>query len=80
MRRRARAGNDILFIFLTRVAQMAVHIDQARGNHLARRVIYLGAVGGKPFADRRDFAVLNQNIRDFVHPVGGVNDVSAANQ
>ena len=80
MRRRARAGNDILFIFLTRVAQMAVHVDKARGDYLARCVIYLCSVGGKPFADRRDFAVLNQNIRNLVHPVGGVNDVSAANQ
>ena len=80
VRRRTRAGNDILFIFLTRIAQMAVHIDQARGDYLARCVVYLCSVGGKPFADRRNFAVLNQNIRDFVHPVGGVNDVSAANQ
>ena len=80
VRRRARTGNDILFVFLTRVAQMAVHVDKARGNHLARRIVYLCAVGGKLFANRRDFAVLNQNIRDFIHSIGGVYDVSAANQ
>ena len=35
---------------------------------------------GQILADRRDFAIRNQNIRHFVHTVGRVNHTAAANQ
>ena len=80
VRRRARAGDDILFVFLTGVTQMAVHIDEARRDDLARRVVDLRLRVGQVLADRRDFAIRNQNIRHLVHTVGRVNHTAAANQ
>ena len=80
VRRRARAGDDILFVFLTGVAQMAVHVDEARRDDLARRVVDLCLRIGQILADRRDFAIRNQNIRHLVHTVGRVNHTAAANQ
>ena len=80
VRRRARAGDDILFVFLTGVAQMAVHIDEAWRDDLACRVVDLCLRVGQILANRRDFAIRNQNIRHLVHTVGRVNHAAAANQ
>ena len=80
VRRRARSGDDILFVFLTGVAQMAMHVDEARRDDLARRVVDLCLRVGQVLADRRDFAIRNQNIRHLVHTVGRVNHAAAANQ
>ena len=80
VRRRARAGNDIFLVFLTGIAQMAVHVDKARRDDLARRVVNRRALGRKPLADGRNFSIFNQHVCNPIQTVGRVDHTAAPNQ
>ena len=62
---------------------MDVQINQAGANNFSSRIEmfdFFGRLGGKIFADGGNFPVENQNIRDGVELIGGVNDASAGEE
>ena len=79
-RRGAGAGDDVLLVLLARIAQMAVHIDEARRDDLARCVHHLHALGAQVFADAGDFSIPDQNIHNRVNAVLRIDHAAAANE
>ena len=59
---------------------MAVHVDKARRDDLARRVVNRRVLGRKPLADGRDFSIFNQHVCNLIHTVGRVDHTAAPNQ
>ena len=74
-----RAGLDGLVLLAPRFAKMNVHVDQARGDDLARGVEHLiltvrkGVVGGNT-------AVPHEEVHDPVHRLAGVDHAAALDQ
>ena len=75
-----RAADQVFLVLLTRIAQVAVHIDEARGNHLARRLDHVRILRREILADGGHLAALNQQIADHVHTVGRVDHAAAADE
>jgi hypothetical protein len=62
---------------------MDVQVNQAGAEYFSGGVEaldFFGRLGGKIFADGGNFPVENQNIRDGVELIGGVNDASAGEE
>ncbi len=78
---RSRAGGDRLLVFLTRLAQVHVNIDQPRRDHPAARDLeHLGAIGWKVLADAPDHTVLDQHIEFAVPAARGIDHSSVLQQ
>ena len=77
-RRGTCARRDRLDIFAAGLAQVTVHIDEARRDERARAVETLGAIGVAEVAsDRLDLPVAEQHVGDFVAPRRRVDYMSA---
>ena len=77
------AGQDILFMGLSGVAQMDVHINKTGENMFAGRVQQLDIlrqVGDRFTADADDPVAVDQNIVQAVYAIFGADDPSALNQ
>ena len=67
---------------LAGLAQMDVHIDEARGDGEAGGIEDLGSVGGFELAgggDLGDAALLEQNVLEGIDAGGRIDEVAAAN-
>ena len=80
MGRGARAAGDVFLVLETGFAQMHVHVDKARYQHLARQIDLFGALGGKALAHLGDFAVFDQHVAYFVELDLRVDDVGILKQ
>ena len=79
--RRQRATADGLFVLLPRLAQMDVHVDEARGHHLTRGVHHFGTPGPGDFlVHPGDVAVFHQYLVRAVQILARVNHPPAAKQ
>ena len=56
---------------------MRVHIDKAGRHNLTGGIIYFSAVCAQIFANLTNYAVLNENITDFITLCGGIDHTSA---
>jgi hypothetical protein len=79
-RRRLGAAFDRLLVFLSRLAQMGVHVDEARCHDQifdvdgrAAAYFFYG------FGDLLELAVLDQDIHDPVHGTGRVDKAAVLN-
>src|SRR5205823_5807128 len=55
-----------------------VHVHQPRGDNLVPHVPYLGAVGRpEPGANRGDFPILNEDVRDLVEAPARIDHAAA---
>ena len=76
-------GGNIFFRRLAGFAEMDVQVNQAGADNFSRNIearYILRRLGGKIFADGGDFSIENQNIRDGVEIIGGVNDAPAGEE
>ena len=79
--RRCHAGRDGLLVLLSRLAQVHVHVNQARTHHQSRRnVDDFGAIGVQVGTDFGNAVAINQHIEHAVASVGRVDDAAALEQ
>ena len=69
-----RAGLKVLLGLLAWLAEVRVHVDEARRDDLAGSVIHVRAVSLEVLADGLDLAVLDQHISDFVKMLCRIDD------
>src|SRR5262249_53126051 len=76
-----RTGRDRLFIFLSGLAQVHVHVDESGTDDLAARVddLDVGRALEAP-TEPRDLTVLDQYVLDGIDAVGRIDHAAAADQ
>jgi hypothetical protein len=79
--RRLRARRDRLFVFLPRLAQMDVNVDQPGRDDTTRRQFHdLSRTGRQVAADARDAAVLDQDVEFSVAARNRIDHVNVLQQ
>ena len=71
----AGAALDVLFDLVAGLAQVDVHVHQARNEVLTGKVADLGSLGGEVLADLGDLVAVDQDVNDTVKLDGRVDDV-----
>ena len=71
----AGAALDVLLDLVARLAQVDVHVHQARDEVLTGKVADLGSLGGEVLADLGDLVAVDQDVNDTVKLDGRVDDV-----
>ncbi len=66
MGRGARAGGDVFLLLQARLAQMHMHVHQARDDDLAGQVALDALFHGEVLADLDDLAVADEDVGGFV--------------
>ena len=66
MGRGAGAAGDVFFLLEAGLAQVHVHVDQARDDDLAGQVALDALLQGKALADLGDLAVADEDVGGFV--------------
>ena len=78
--RRPCTGGNGFFPFQSRFSQMAVNIHKTGAYDHAGHIFYFNVFRLKVFADFGDFAVTDQNIRNFIQFLGGIDHSPAFQQ
>jgi hypothetical protein len=79
-RGRARTRGDGLFVFLTRLPQVGMHIDQSRGENEAFAVDEIGVVRRRTLAHAADDAICHPDIGDLIAPRDRVEQPGSTDQ